>query len=126
MVLVPRVVLAGLAAMAVVAVTAAQEAPQVYKPGAGVTAPRLVKESKPKYSSEARDAGIQGTVLLDAVVGDDGKVGDVHVTQSLDTVYGLDEAAVKCVKEWLFRPGRKDGKPVPVQVEIEITFTLRR
>jgi protein TonB len=71
-------------------------------------------------------AGIEGSVQLAAVVGDDGKVGDVQVTRSLDTVYGLDEAAVECVKRWLFRPGTKDGKPVPVQVDIEITFTLRR
>jgi periplasmic protein TonB len=126
MLFVPRAVIAGLAAIALVAVAGAQEAPQVYKLGAGVKAPRLVKEFKPKYSSDAMDAGIQGTVELDAIVGDDGKVGDVQVTRSLDTVYGLDEAAVECVKQWLFRPGTKDGKPVAVQVAIEITFTLRR
>jgi periplasmic protein TonB len=126
MVFLSRAVIAGLAAITVVAAAAAQEKPQVYKPGDGVTFPRLVKEFKPVYTTEAREAGIQGTVGLEAVVTSEGKVGDVRVTGSLDTVYGLDDEAVKCVKRWLFRPGTKDGKPVPVQVEIEISFTLRR
>jgi TonB family protein len=49
----------------------------------------------------------------------------VKVTESLDTVYGLDAEAVKAVKQWLFTPGTKNGKPVPVKVDIEMTFTLK-
>ena len=70
-------------------------------------------------------AGIKGGVSLDVVVLADGSVGKVTVTKSLDTVYGLDAEAVKAVKRWRFDPGTKDGKAVPVLVEIEMTFTLR-
>jgi protein TonB len=87
--------------------------------------PRLKHEVKAVYTQEAKDAGIQGTVVLDAEVLADGTVGDVKVKQSLDTKYGLDEQAVKAVKQWTFEPGTKDGKPVPVRVDIEITFTLK-
>ena len=88
-------------------------------------APVLVKEVHPQYTSEARKARIQGSVTMDVVVVEDGTVGDVKVTRSLDEEYGLDEQAVKAVKQWTFRPGTKDGKPVPVRVSIEMTFTLK-
>ena len=54
-----------------------------------------------------------------------GDVGDVEVTRSLDTQYGLDDQAIEAVRQWKFEPGRRDGKVVPVQVTIEMSFTLR-
>ena len=99
------------------------EAPLVYKPGAGVSAPVLVREVKPKYTAEAKDAKIQGVVTLECVVQPDGTIGDVNVTKPLDA--GLDEEAIKAVKQWRFEPGKKDGKPVPVLITLEMTFTLR-
>ena len=96
---------------------------RVYKPGAGVSAPVVVKEVKPQYTSDAKDAKIQGTVVLECVVRVDGTIGDVTVITSLDA--GLDEEAIKAVKQWRFEPGTKDGKPVPVLVTLEMTFTLR-
>ena len=54
-----------------------------------------------------------------------GEVGDTTVTQSLDDTYGLDDQAVIAAKQWKFRPGMKDGKPVAVEVTIEMMFTLR-
>ena len=63
-------------------------------------------------------------VLLSVVVLADGTVGDVTVTRSLDTQYGLDAEAVKAAKQWLFNPGQKDGVAVAVKVTIEMTFTL--
>ena len=89
------------------------------------TTPVLVKEVKPDYTKEAKEARIQGTIGLDAVVLKDGTVGEVTVSKSLDQKYGLDEAAVKCVKQWQFKPGTKDGKPVDVRVQIEVSFTLK-
>ena len=53
----------------------------------------------------------------------DGSIGDVKVTRSLDA--GLDQEAIKAVKQWRFEPGIKDGKPVPVRVALEMTFSLR-
>jgi len=104
---------------------AAQNAAQPSRPGKGVTNPVLVKEVHPSYTPEAMRAKIQGGVWLQVVVLADGKVGDVKVTKSLDTVYGLDEQAVKAAKQWTFKPGTKDKKPVPVQVDIEMTFRLK-
>lgn len=91
----------------------------------GVTAPKLVKETKPGYTPEAMHARIEGIVRVEAVVLADGRVGDVTITQSLDKQFGLDERATAAVKKWEFEPGRKDGKPVPVRVEIEISFKLK-
>jgi len=102
-----------------------QEPAQVYRPGEGVTQPRLIKEVKPEYTSEAMQARIQGSLQLEAVVLESGLVGDVTVVRSLDTVYGLDDQAVKAVKQWEFEPGTKDKKPVAVRIEVEITFTLK-
>jgi len=95
----------------------------VYKPGNGVTAPVLVAEAKPRYTAAAREARIQGTVTLECVILPDGSIGDVRVAKSLEP--GLDQEAIKATRQWRFKPGTKDGKPVPVQVSIELTFSLR-
>ena len=55
----------------------------------------------------------------------DGAVGTVDVERSLDTMFGLDEQAVKAMKEWTFRAGTKEGKAVAVRVHVEMTFTLK-
>lgn len=103
---------------------AAAQDQQVYQIGNGVTSPVLIKEVKPNYTDGAKSRRAQGTVELSAVVLTDGSVGDeVTVTRSLDE--DLDKEAVKAAKQWKFRPGTKDGKPVAVQVNIELTFTLR-
>jgi TonB family protein len=98
---------------------------QIYKPGNGVTLPAVVKEVKPEYTREAMDAGIQGDVALRVVVQADGDVGTVHVAKSLDKELGLDDSAIAAVKQWKFKPGTKDGKPVAVEVTIEMTFRLK-
>ncbi len=105
--------------------SAAQDKPTVYRPGEGIKPPRLVKEVKPNYTPEAMRARIEGWVKLEAVVLATGEVGDVDVIESLDKVYGLDDEAVKCMGQWRFEPGTKDGKPVAVRVEVEMSFTLK-
>jgi TonB family protein len=97
----------------------------VYKPGNGVTLPAVVKQVKAEYTQEAMDAHIEGTVGLQVVVLADGAVGDVKIAQSLDPTYGLDQQAVKAIKQWQFKPGTKDGKAVAVQVDVMIRFTLK-
>jgi len=93
--------------------------------GSGVVPPRLIREIKPGYTSEAMRARIQGMVALQAVVLPDGSVGAAQVVRSLDSTFGLDEEAVKTVKLWRFMPGTLAGRAVPVRIEIELTFTLR-
>jgi TonB family protein len=100
--------------------------PEAYRPGNGVSPPKVLKEVKPQYTPEARAAKIEGTVLLSATVREDGTVGDVTVARSLDAKYGLDGEAIKAALQWRFSPGMKDGKPVPVKVTIELAFTLPR
>jgi protein TonB len=108
------------------AVTSAHAQKQtVYKPGNGVTLPQVTKEVKPEYTAEAKKARIAGTVLLDVTVTEKGEVEDVQVIRSLDQEFGLDQQAIKAAKQWLFKPGTKDGNPVPVRVSLEMTFTLK-
>jgi TonB family protein len=95
-----------------------------YRAGGGVTAPTVKREVKPKYTGEALEAHIQGTVLLEAVVGIDGSVTSVRVLRSLDPFHGLDQEAMNAARQWTFEPGVKDGKPVPVIVTVELAFTI--
>jgi len=97
----------------------------VYRPGNGVTLPVVLREVKPAYTSDAMRAKVQGTVLLECVVRADGSVGDVKVTRSLDSTFGLDLEAMKAARNWRFRPGMRQGEAVAVVVTIELTFTLR-
>jgi TonB family protein len=103
----------------------AQSRPEVFKPGNGVSLPRVITEVRPQYTKEAMDAKVEGTVALTAVVLASGDVGDVEVVRSLDAKYGLDRNAVAAAKQWKFEAGRKDGIPVAVQIFIELTFTLK-
>jgi len=97
----------------------------VYRPGNGVTLPRVLHEERPQYTSDAMRAKVQGTVLLECVVRPDGSVGDVQVIRSLDPTFGLDQQAVTAARKWRFVPGTRLGEPVPVLITIELTFTLR-
>jgi TonB family protein len=99
------------------------DSPDVFKSGPGITLPKLVHETKPTYTPAARSAGIQGNVVVACVILTDGTVGDVRVTKHLDP--DLDAEAIRTVRQWTFSPGEKEGQAVPVQVSIELTFSLR-
>lgn len=114
-----------LALMLVAATVGSQDSSTVYLLGDGVSLPQATKMVQPHYTSEAMQNRIEGKVGLSAVVLSDGKVGDVRVTESLDSIYGLDNNAVAAMKRWEFKPGTKDGKPVAVRIAVLINFTLR-
>jgi TonB family protein len=114
---------AAVTTLPMIALTA--QSAKVYKPGDGISLPIVLTESKPGYTREAMQQGIQGSVFMAVVVLSSGDVGDVRVTQSLDAEYGLDQEAVKAAKTWKFKPGMKDGEPVDVEVTIQMTFTLK-
>ena len=105
--------------------TAPWPPPGVERAGKGIAHPAVIKEFKPQYTKEAKDLGIQGTVEVEAVINADGRVGEVRVTRSLDKEHGLDEQAVKAVKQWEFKPAMKNGVAVPVLVSIEMTYSVR-
>jgi len=114
------------AAVTAFPLTAPTQTTKVYKPGDGVTLPTVAREVKPAYTPEAMQRKIQGSVWLEAVVLETGDVGEIEVTKSLDPEYGLDREAIKAAKQWKFKPGTKDGKPVAVVVTIQLTFTLKK
>lgn len=99
------------------------DAPEVLRPGGGVTTPTVLQEVKPEYPAAKREAGIAGTVTLDCVVLPNGRVGDTRVTRALDPE--LDRQAIAALRQWRFTPGSRDGKPVPVRVSVDIDFTSR-
>ena len=94
----------------------------IFHVGAGVSAPRALFTPEPEFSEEARKAKYQGVVVLDIVVGTDGRVHNQHVVRSLGM--GLDEKALEGVKLWKFDPSKKDGRPVAVEMQIEVAFNL--
>jgi TonB family protein len=92
------------------------------KAGGGVTAPVLLHKLEPSYSFEARAVKVQGTVLLSVVIGTDGTAYDIQLRKGLGC--GLDEEALDAITQWTFKPGMRDGVPVPVQASIEVNFRL--
>jgi TonB family protein len=116
---------ATISAVSTFPMTATGQSSRVYKPDEGVTLPSVVREVKPGYTPEAKAHKIQGSVRMGVVVLASGEVGDVRITKSLDAEHGLDQQAIKAAKQWKFKPGMKDGKPVAVEVTIEMTFTLK-
>jgi TonB family protein len=99
---------------------------ELYQPGNGVSTPELIREVKPNYTGDAMRAKLQGIVEMEAVVMPDGSVGRVRITHSLDKTFGLDDEAIKAVKQWRFKPGMLRGQPVAVLVNVELTFTLKQ
>ena len=93
-----------------------------YRIGGGVSPPTVVFKVEPEYSEEARKAKFQGTVVLFVVVDEKGNPKDLRVIRPLGL--GLDQKAIEAVEKWRFNPGKKDGKPVPVQATIEVNFRL--
>jgi periplasmic protein TonB len=93
-----------------------------YLVGGGVSAPHVIYDPEPEYSEEARKAKYQGVVVLQVVVGADGRPRDVRVARSLGL--GLDEKALEAVRQWRFDPGMMNGRPVAVVVNVEVSFRL--
>jgi TonB family protein len=96
--------------------------PVPYRVGGGVSPPKALYAPDPEYSEEARKARYQGTVVLWLVVDTNGLPQRIRVQRSLGK--GLDEQAVAAVQRWRFEPSKKDGKPVPVMINVEVNFRL--
>jgi uncharacterized protein len=97
-----------------------------YLPGNGVKPPIILNPMpKPQYTEAARQAGISGVVLLQCVVRKDGSADTFKILKGLG--YGLDQSAIDTISSsWHFKPGTKDGVPVDVYIQIEISFDLFR
>ena len=89
--------------------------------GGSVKTPSKTKDVRPVYPPIARDAGVQGVVIIEARIEADGRVGDARVLKSIPL---LDEAALDAVRQWEFTPTLLNGEPVPVMMTMTVNFTL--
>jgi protein TonB len=95
--------------------------PQRVRVALGVSQGLLIKKVEPAYPTLARQARIQGTVLLQAEIGKDGAI------ENLTLISGhpmLVPAAIEAVKRWVYKPYALDGVPVSVETQIQVTFAL--
>jgi protein TonB len=90
--------------------------------GQDVPVPKRTKYVAPEYPAEAASQGIRGIVILEVVIGEDGKVQNARVTRSIP---GLDEAALAAVRLWEYEPSKLSGKAVAVRLSQSITFALK-
>ncbi|OGF05543.1 MAG: hypothetical protein A2W00_10370 [Candidatus Eisenbacteria bacterium RBG_16_71_46] len=84
--------------------------------------PEIITKVPPIYPDEAKRAGVEGTVMVQALVLEDGTVADCGVTQS---VPALDDAANASVRQWIFKPALANNKPVAVWVAVRVRFGLQ-
>lgn len=100
--------------------------PQVRAPiqvGGQIRRPEKIKDATPVYPAIAQAARVQGTVILEAVIGVDGKVQNLRVLRSIPL---LDQAAIDAVRQWEYSATLLNGVPVPVVMTVTVTFTLNR
>lgn len=84
-------------------------------------APRVIRQIKPVYPQDAFIKKVEGTVVVEILIGADGRVARARVLRSVPY---LDAAALACVRQWVFAPGTKRGRPVPTLAQAPITFRI--
>jgi TonB family protein len=90
--------------------------------GGSIKEPKKIRDVKPAYPEMAMAAGVQGIVILEALIEQDGSVGDVRVLRSIAL---LDQAAVEAVRQWRFTPTLLNGQPVEVLMTVTVNFSGR-
>jgi TonB family protein len=95
----------------------------IYRPGGDVSAPILRFSPNPQFTDAARAAGFQGIVVVGLIVDENGNPRNIHIVRSLGM--GLDERAIEAVRQYRFTPAMYRGKPVPVEVNIQVNFRLK-
>jgi periplasmic protein TonB len=80
-----------------------------------------IRDVKPVMPDIARSARVQGVVIVEITIGEDGKVRDVKVLRSIPL---LDQAAIECVRQWEFTPTLLNGAPVPVIMTATVNFVV--
>ncbi len=89
-------------------------------------APFAIKTAPTEYTTFAKNAGIEGDVILRVEVFTDGSVGDIEILKSLMSGHGgLDDVAVNSVRQWEFSPAKVGGKPVACWVTFSVSFSLK-
>ena len=111
----------GVGAMAALAQDATPAGPP-YRVGDNVSRPEIISAPRPVYTELARRARVSGTVIVEAIIDEQGNVGNVRVLKGQPM--GLDQAAVDAIKTWKFKPAMKDGKPVKVYYVLTVNFQV--
>ena len=83
---------------------------------------RLTSDFEPASNQYAQDSGVAGMALYHVVIGADGKPGEIAVARPIG--FGLDESAVDAIRKATFSPAIKDGKPVPVLLDLVVEFRI--
>ncbi len=91
------------------------------RPGTGILPPKKIKDVRPVFPQAAKDANVQGIVILEVRIEGDGRVSNHRVMRSIPQ---LDQAAVDAVRQWEFQPTLMNGVPTPVIMMITVNFTL--
>jgi protein TonB len=94
--------------------------PNAVRVGGDVMAPRKIVDVTPEYPALARAAGVQGVVILEVVLGTDGRVADAKVLRSIQM---LDQAAIDAVSQWEYTPTLLNGVATEVIMTVTVNFT---
>ena len=95
--------------------------PARIKQGGEVTAASIITQTRPAYPALARQARIQGTVVLHAIIDKEGKVAQLEIVSGHPL---LVQSALDAVKQWRYKPTQLNGEPVEVDTTIQVTFTM--
>ena len=90
--------------------------------GGNISPPTKTRDVAPVYPPVAQSARVQGVVILEAIIGPDGRVTDVKVLRSVPL---LDDAAITAVRQWEYTPTLLNGVPVPVIMTVTVNFALQ-
>jgi len=90
--------------------------------GGNIKAPRKVKDAAPSYPDIAKQARVQGVVILEAIIDPAGNVTNVRVLRSIPL---LDQSAIAAVKQWKYEPTMLNGVPVPIVMTVTVNFALQ-
>jgi periplasmic protein TonB len=96
--------------------------PAAVRVGGNIKEPKKLKEVRPAYPAIARQARVQGTVILECTISPQGRVTDVRVLRGIPL---LDQSAIEAVKQWVYSPTLLNGVPVPVIMTVTVNFTLQ-
>lgn len=95
------------------------------QPKYGILGPFPLRKVKPEYTEQARNARLQGSVIVQVDIRPDGTVAPESVAVIQGLGMGLDEKAVEAVKQWTFKPAYKDGKPMGITMPISVQVEFR-
>ena len=98
-----------------------QQVPQRVRVSSGVAQKLRAKSVAPHYPKDAREQGIQGSVVLSVIISKDGDVRDVKLSSGHPA---LAQAAIDAVKQWRYKPYLLNGQAVEVDTQVQVNFTL--